>query len=141
MTSPMLLPLRRYADFRRRASRSEYWLFVLFLIVASSICVAIDEATGLGGQVSGDWWTYGWGAGAAAQFTGGILTRLFSLAMLIPAFAVSVRRLHDTNRSGWWLMIGFVPLVGWLALLFFYVQPSWPLANRWGAPAGAVDQA
>ena len=57
---------------------------------------------------------------------------VYALAVLIPGLAVSVRRLHDTNRSGWWILTGLVPILGWIALLIFYVEDSRPGANQYG---------
>ena len=135
---PMLLPFRRYADFTDRSSRSEFWLFVLFLAVASSALTVVDTALGLGGHIDRVWSTSGGGVYAGTNWTGGLLTALFWLTTLIPSLAVSIRRLHDTNHSGWWLLLMFAPVFGWLALLIFYVQRSWPLPNRWGAPAALI---
>lgn len=131
----MLLPLRRYAEFFGRSSRAEYWLFVLFVVVASAILTLVDTALGLGGGIERRWLYTGWSAYGWTDWHGGLLTRIFALLMIIPGLAVAVRRLHDTNRSGWWLLIVLVPFIGWLVLLVFYVQPSWPMPNRWGAPA------
>lgn len=61
------------------------------------------------------------------------LAVIYSLIMLLPTWAVSVRRLHDTNRSGWWILIGLIPLVGAIVLLVFFVQDSQPNANQYGA--------
>ncbi len=63
----------------------------------------------------------------------GVLAMLYNLAVLIPGIAVSVRRLHDTDRSGWWLIIGFVPLIGAIVLLVFMLQDSKPGQNQYGA--------
>ncbi len=61
----------------------------------------------------------------------GVLSPLYSLALLIPSIAVAIRRLHDVGKSGWWLLLGFVPLVG-LVLLYFMVQDSQPGGNEYG---------
>jgi uncharacterized membrane protein YhaH (DUF805 family) len=89
----MLMPLKRYADFSGRSRRKEYWLFVLLLIIVNLIANFIDTATGMAG------WLGPYGPLAA----------LIGVATLIPSIAVGVRRLHDTNRSGWWMLIGVVP--------------------------------
>ena len=119
-----LAVLKKYAVFDGRARRQEYWMFVLFNIII---------AFGLGfieGLVGGP----------------GVVGLLYSLAVFIPGLAVSVRRLHDTNRSGWWLLIGLVPLVGAIVLLVFMVQDSQPGDNPYGpnpktAAAGSDSQA
>ncbi len=61
-----------------------------------------------------------------------MLTSIFNLAVLIPSIAVSVRRLHDIDRTGWWVLIALVPLIGWIVLLVFHVQDSTPGTNRYG---------
>ena len=118
----MILPLKRYATFRGRARRKEFWLWVLFIILVSVALSAVDHALGLGGAGP-----YAYGpttpspggpragvaAGAGAGFRGGLLTGLFSLAVLLPNIAVQVRRLHDVDRTGWWLLLPVIPyLVG-----------------------------
>ncbi len=96
----MLLPLRRYAKFSGRARPREYWMFVLFLLLCY-IGVAMVEGI-LGLSTTDHWFQRGpWWAGAGYSTRGGPLTGLFALAMIIPHIAVSVRRLHDTDRSGW----------------------------------------
>ena len=84
----------KYADFTGRASRSEYWWFVLFIVLVS----------------------------AAASYVSPTLSALFSLGTLLPAIAAATRRLHDTNRSGWWQLIVLVPLVGTIILIVFLAQ-------------------
>jgi uncharacterized membrane protein YhaH (DUF805 family) len=107
----MILPLKRYVDFQGRSRRKEFWLWVVFLVVVSIVLSILDSVLGLGGRSSlgrtpglapGN---FGYGAYAS----GGVLTGIFSLAVLIPHLAVQVRRLHDTNRSGWWLLSPIVP--------------------------------
>lgn len=112
----MILPLKKYAVFRGRARRKEFWLWVLFIVIASVVLSTIDHVLGLGrtGPVA-----YGPSAapagarytGAGAGFRGGLLTGLFSLAVLVPNIAVQVRRLHDVNRTGWWLLLPVIPYI------------------------------
>jgi uncharacterized membrane protein YhaH (DUF805 family) len=132
MMDSMLLPLRRYFEFTGRSSRREFWLFLLFIVVAMFVLGLLDAALGLGGSVdrSVTRWDYGFSAQYGQH--GGLLTGLFALAMIIPFFAVSVRRLHDSNHSGWWLLMGLMPLVGVIVLFVFYVQPSQSGENRFG---------
>ena len=110
-----LQALRRYAEFSGRSRRKEYWFFLLFNILISFALGLVDSLLGLGG----------------ADF--GVLSGLYGLAVLIPGIAVSVRRLHDTGRSGWWLLIGLIPVIGAIVLLVFLVQDSEPGANQYGA--------
>ena len=102
--------LKKYAVFDGRAHRTEFWLFFLFSFIISFFLGVIV------GLVESLWF----------------ITTLYALAVLIPGLAVSVRRLHDTNRSGWWILTGLVPILGWIALLIFYVEDSRPGANQYG---------
>ena len=111
-----LTALKKYATFSGRAQRAEYWYFVLFYILIFIGLSVIDSITG------------SFSAEAGMGLLGGILT----LALLIPSIAVGVRRLHDTGRSGWWLLIVLVPLVGAIILLVFTVQDSAPGENAYG---------
>ena len=133
MISWMLLPLRRYAQFSGRACRKEYWHFVLFLIICLIVLSVIETMLGLG---TTERWAEsvepGFGYSAGAAHNGGPLMGLFALATLIPSLAVGVRRLHDTDRSGWWLLIGLIPLVGAIVLLVFYVEKGTVGPNRFG---------
>lgn len=108
--------LKNYVGFDGRARRKEYWMFTLFNIIASIVLTVVDVVVG----------TYnvetGWG----------LLSGLYTLAVLLPSLAVSVRRLHDTDRSGWWLLIGLVPFIGWLVLLVFMVMEGNSGSNRFG---------
>lgn len=110
--------LRHYATFRGRATRSQFWLFTLFLYVLVFVGLLIDDAMGTIDD-------------KAALFTGLIFT-----AHLLPYLAVTVRRLHDVDKSGWWMLISFVPLVGLVAMLVFLCSPSTPGPNRFGLPSG-----
>lgn len=108
---PMILPLRRYAQFSGRARRKEFWMWVLFLFLASIVLSVVDQLLGLGGSTGTTGTTapgqFAWGA----RSRGGVLTSLFSLATFLPNLAVQVRRLHDVDRSGWWILLPFAPLV------------------------------
>jgi uncharacterized membrane protein YhaH (DUF805 family) len=84
----------KYADFKGTATRSEYWWFVLFIVLGSAAAATISQA-----------------------FSG-----LFSLAVFLPSIAAATRRLHETDRSGWWQLIGLVPLVGWIVLIVWLAQ-------------------
>lgn len=112
----MLQPLRKYAVFQGRARRAEYWLFYLLVIV---IAVILGAADGVTGTVS-------------PQAGLGLLSGIFSLAILVPSLALSFRRLHDTNRSAWWLLIALIPLIGGLVLFVFTCLPGTKGPNRYG---------
>ena len=99
---------RKYADFSGRASRSEYWWFVLAQIIASIVLQILA--------------TYIFG-----------LIGLLGLALIVPSLAVGARRLHDIGKSGWFLLLALVPIANFV-LLYFLVQPSQPESNAYGAP-------
>lgn len=111
-----LAALGKYAVFSGRAQRAEYWYFVLFYLLIYLGLMIVDSLTGSFSEAIGL----------------GLTSGLFTLAMLLPSIAVGVRRLHDTDRSGWWTLIGFIPLIGAIVLLVFLVQDSSPGANRYG---------
>lgn len=113
----MLLPLRRYAEFSGRSRPKEYWMFALFVFLVSIVLSVVEAVVGLGGSIGG---------------STGPLTLLFSLAILVPGLAVGVRRLHDTDRSAWWLLIALVPIVGAIVLLVFMILSGTNGANKFG---------
>ena len=102
---------KKYAEFSGRARRQEFWMFVLFNFLAG-IAIGIVESI-LG--------------------TGGALCGLYNLAIVVPSLAVGARRLHDTDRSGWWQLIVLIPLVGFIVLIVFWAADSKPGENRFGA--------
>jgi len=110
-----LQALKKYAVFSGRARRREYWFFVLFNIIVSIILGVVDVMAGM--QTS----------------TGiGILSAIYALAVVIPAIAVSVRRLHDINKTGWWILIGFIPVVGAIVLIIFALLAGTAGDNDYG---------
>jgi uncharacterized membrane protein YhaH (DUF805 family) len=111
-----LAVIKKYAVFSGRARRKEYWLFLLINILISIALGLVDGALG----------TFDMEAGV------GLLGGLYGLVMLIPSLAVLVRRLHDTDHSGWWVLIGFVPLIGAVVILLFIIRDSTPGSNRFG---------
>jgi uncharacterized membrane protein YhaH (DUF805 family) len=113
----------RYTMFKGRSRRSEYWFIQLFLIITNLAAAAIDLAL-MGGDVDR----------FIANGGGGILGLIWILVTILPALAVLVRRLHDTGRSGWWALIGLVPLVGGVVLFVFSVLDSTAEENQYGAP-------
>ena len=115
--------LKSYAVFSGRSRRSEYWYFGLFYLIFYVAAAVVDVMIGSFERTSGI----------------GVCTAIVALALLIPSISVTVRRLHDTGRSGWWLLIGFIPLVGWIILLVFMCQDGEPGANRFGANPKAVS--
>lgn len=108
--------LKKYAVFSGRARRKEYWMFVLFNILAFIVLAIVDNLTGTFNPLYGV----------------GLLGGLYSLAVLLPSIGVGVRRLHDTDRSGWWLLISVIPLIGGIILLVFFCLDSTPGENRFG---------
>jgi uncharacterized membrane protein YhaH (DUF805 family) len=108
----------KYATFSGRSSRSAYWWWYLFTIIAVAVAAAIDAIIG----------TY-------------IITAIVTLGILIPNLAVLSRRLHDAGHSFWWVLIGLLPLIGFIVLLVFTLQRSAP-PNDWGpGPDGAATVA
>ncbi|TKD18060.1 DUF805 domain-containing protein [Rhodobacter capsulatus] len=117
----------KYVTFSGRASRPEYWWFVLFTLICF-VVLSVIETRFLGyGTVSRGEGSWAW------QSNGGPLSGLFALGIFLPTLAVAVRRLHDSGKSGWWLLIQLVPLIGALVLLYHFVQPSQVGPNRFGA--------
>lgn len=108
--------LKKYAVFKGRARRKEYWYFTLCNIIISIVLGYIDAKIG----------TFSLKAGV------GILGTVYSLAVFIPGLAVFVRRLHDIGKSGWWFFLGLVPCVGVLILLFFSTKDSQDGENKYG---------
>jgi uncharacterized membrane protein YhaH (DUF805 family) len=102
--------LSNYVGFQGRARRKEYWMFVLFNAIASLVLGIVDAILNLGS----------------------ILGLLYSLAVFIPSIAVGFRRLHDTNKSGWWSLIVLIPLVGAIIYIVFMCKDSDDSENRYG---------
>jgi uncharacterized membrane protein YhaH (DUF805 family) len=98
-----------YVNFSGRACRSEYWYWILFIIIADIVAGIIDYAIGIQ-----------------------VVTGLFGLATLLPNLAVAIRRLHDLDRTGWWIFIGLIPLVGWIILIIWYCTRGTFGPNRFG---------
>ena len=114
--------LSKYATFSGRASRAEFWWWILAVFLLMLLVGFIDGAI-LAPLM---------GFGAFADNAGRPLSLLASLGVLLPGHAVSVRRLHDIDRTGWWILIGLVPILGLLVLLYFYVQRGDAGPNRFG---------
>ena len=102
--------LYKYATFSGRARRSEYWWWYLFVTLVFVVAQILDRAVGL---------TY-----SDTTLYGGWIATIAAIVFLIPNLAVAVRRLHDTGRTGWWLLIGLIPVIGFFVLLYFFVLDS-----------------
>ncbi len=117
----------RYAAFKGRATRSEYWYFLLFSIIIALILTALDSMIInplLGIQP------------LVETARTGILGTLFSFGTLIPSVALAIRRLHDIGKSGWWILLGVIPIVniiGIFVLLYFCIKDSQPGGNQYGS--------
>jgi len=98
-----------YVNFSGRSCRSEYWFWVLFVLIADIVAIAIDAAIGMQ-----------------------IVSSLFGLAVLLPGLAVTVRRLHDLDRTGWWIFLGLIPLVGAIILIIWFCSRGTEGGNRFG---------
>lgn len=119
---------QNYVTFSGRARRAEYWWFILFAVIVSAVLGALDS------------FIFGYSISSEAEAgtlsldvqSVGVLAPLWSLATFLPSLAVAVRRLHDTGRSGWWLLILLVPLIGAIVLLVFLVTRGNPGTNVYG---------
>jgi len=117
--------LKKYAVFSGRARRKEIWYFVLISYIISTVLWWIDSLIGTY-QIDNLWTIY-------------VLFSLYGLAVLLPSIGVSIRRLHDTGRSGWWIFIGLIPLIGAIILLVFFVTDSQPGTNQYGPSPKLVE--
>lgn len=109
--------LKKYVVFEGRARRKEFWMFVLFSLIISLVLGVLDSVLKLNGT----------------------LGMIYSLAVFLPSLAVSIRRLHDTDRSGWWNLIGLVPVIGFIMLIVFAATDSTPGQNKYGPnPKGSA---
>ncbi len=125
----MILPLKRYADFEGRSRRLEYWMFQLFIWIV--ICVLVGLAFLLGGPGSFDPESGGREPGPLFWLPMAVFG-IFFLAIIVPSLAVTVRRLHDRDMSGWFYLISFIPYIGPLILFVMTVLPGTPGENRYG---------
>jgi uncharacterized membrane protein YhaH (DUF805 family) len=115
----------KYVDFTGRASRSEFWYFTLFILIIS-ICVEIVDAS-LAGQ---NFWSYdGFGP----------VYWIFNVLIFLPSLAVGIRRLHDINKSGWWLLL-FFTVIGIIPLTYWYVKQSDQSSNNFGNPTSEIQE-
>ncbi len=113
--------LKKYAVFKGRANRKEYWYFIFVNIIIVFIIGSIEGYTK--------------GLNYVESYNNpGIIVGLYSLAVLVPIIAVSVRRLHDINKNGWWELINLIPYIGGIILLIFMIQKGDSYNNRYGDP-------
>lgn len=125
----MLMPLKRYADFSGRSRRKEFWFFFLLWLVGYFVIMYLDSALGLGGTATG----YAEGGSVGFSMTGGVLTYLYIAAMFIPFLAVGVRRMHDQDKSGWFILIPIYNLI-------LYLTEGTRGPNRYGPDPKGGDQ-
>lgn len=119
-----LAALKKYADFSGRARRKEYWFFALFNFLITLALIFVDVSIG----------------GLSPEAGLGMFSGLYSLGVLIPSIAVTVRRLHDSDKTGWWILIGLIPLIGAIVMLVFMVIDGTPGNNSYGSdPKGQQD--
>ena len=111
-----LQALKKYAVFSGRARRKEYWYFTLINLLIIFALVIVDLIAGTFNQ----------------QYNLGLFTTIYYLAIIIPSFAVLVRRLHDGGRSGWWILLGLIPLIGPIVLFIFCMFDSDHGKNQYG---------
>ncbi|MGL4478029.1 MAG: DUF805 domain-containing protein, partial [Aeromonas veronii] len=101
--------LKQYAVFSGRAHRTEYWMFVLCNVIVMLLLGMVDKLVGGDNE---------------------LISSIYSLAVLLPSLAVAARRLHDTDRSAWWLLLGLIPIIGTLVLIYFMVCNGQQGPNR-----------
>ena len=105
----MFEAVKKYAVFSGRSRRKEYWLFMLFYMILNAVAMLIDGAMGIV-----------------------ILQLIVGLGLLIPSIAVSVRRLHDRDKSGWWILLGIIPLIGIIIIFVWFCGRGTVGENRFG---------
>ncbi len=116
--------LKKYAVFNGRSQRKAYWMFVLFNMLIAIALAIVDSMAGTFDPESGV----------------GLLGTLYALAVFLPGLAITVRRLHDTSRSGWWALLVLIPVLGLLVLIVFMVLDSHPGTNKYGPnPKGVTS--
>ena len=124
-----ILAWQRATDFSGRSRRKEYWFFTFFNVLAMFLLAVI------GGLF--DWLFFGENHKAPILF---FLVFLYAIASMVPSLAITIRRLHDIGKSGWWYFIAFVPIVGGIILFVFTLLDSEPYANQWGLDPKASER-
>jgi len=119
---------QNYVNFKDRTSRSGFWWYVLAYLIVAIILSVVDSALFGGGSTE-----FSTDEVAAVSFSSGPLVSAWMLVSLIPSSAISARRMHDTNRTGWLQLVGLIPLLGWIFLIYVCVQKGMAGANRFGA--------
>jgi uncharacterized membrane protein YhaH (DUF805 family) len=129
----MLDPLRRYATFSGRSQRREFWLFILFVVVVGAVARAVDHTLGFDPAhvYEDDLFAFGRVFPVHVLFYGPI-SFLSGALLFLPTLAVTIRRLHDADRSGWWVLIQIIPIIGTLVMLIFLVSDGTHGSNRFG---------
>jgi uncharacterized membrane protein YhaH (DUF805 family) len=118
--------LRQYGDFKGRARRKEYWMYTLFTIIFAILAMILDSILGTSFNIGGINLHYGY------------IYLFYNLALLIPGFAVTVRRLHDIGKSGWFFLICLIPIIGCIWILIVLLKDSEPGDNEYGPNPKAV---
>ncbi|MCO1655114.1 DUF805 domain-containing protein [Pseudonocardia humida] len=131
-----LQTLRRFTDFSGRSRRRELWPFLAVNVVLGAIASAVDAALGFGGYTTVTAPGY-----AGFTYSPGIIAVVVGLVLLVPSLAVEVRRLHDTGRSAWWLLIVLVPLAGVVVLIVFWALEGQRGENAYGPDPKAAEPA
>jgi uncharacterized membrane protein YhaH (DUF805 family) len=111
-----VLAFKRWLDFKGRSRRSEYWYFTLVNLIIAIVLIMIEQAIGIGGGDSGN----------------GPISSLYTLVVLVPGLAVSFRRMHDIGKSAWWLLIGLIPLLGFIVIIVWFIGAGQPGRNAYG---------
>lgn len=114
--------LRNYVGFSGRARRKEFWMFILVNLVLTGVLTVLDKMLGL--RIAKE---------------EGLLTTIYGVFIFLPYWAVQFRRLHDSNRSAWWLLLLLIPLIGWLIVLAFSCQNGTPGENEYGPDPKRLD--
>ncbi|MFB6722442.1 DUF805 domain-containing protein [Kribbella sp. NPDC056345] len=119
-----LAVVKQYAVFSGRARRKEYWMYTLFWAIGYIVLGVVDQILGTHQK----------------NTFGGLLAGLFSLALLLPSIGVAIRRMHDTGRSGWWILINLVPCVGWIWFIVLAAGDGNPGDNQYGPDPKAAER-